>query len=93
MLSLFDGMSCGRLALKKSGIKVDKYLASEIKSFAINHTLERYPDTISIGDVTKVYYDRKTKTYNIWAIYYLIIPKFGLTFSISVLPPFLAILG
>lgn len=62
VLSLFDGMSCGRLALKKSGIKVDKYLASEIKSFAINHTLERYPDTISIGDVTKVYYDRKTKT-------------------------------
>lgn len=62
VLSLFDGMSCGRLALEKSGIKIDKYLASEIKDFAINHTLERYPDTISIGDVTKIYYDKNTKT-------------------------------
>ena len=62
VLSLFDGMSCGRLALEKSGIKVDKYLASEIKPFAINHTKVRYPATISIGDVTKVHYDKATKT-------------------------------
>ena len=62
VLSLFDGMSCGRLALEKANIKIAKYLASEIKPFAINHTLQRYPNTISIGDVTKVYYDNKTKT-------------------------------
>lgn len=62
VLSLFDGMSCGRLALEKAGIKVDKYIASEIKPFAIEHTMKRYPDTISIGDVTRVHYDKATKT-------------------------------
>ena len=54
ILSLFDGMSCGRLALERSGIKVDKYYASEIKPHAIQVTKENYPDTIHIGDVTKV---------------------------------------
>lgn len=62
VLSLFDGMSCGHLALDKAGIKINKYIASEIKQFAIDHTMARYPNTISIGDVTRVHYDKNTKT-------------------------------
>jgi DNA-cytosine methyltransferase len=53
VLSLFDGMSCGQIALEKAGIKVDNYYASEIKPFAIKCTLNNYPNTIQLGDVTK----------------------------------------
>lgn len=53
VLSLFDGMSCGQIALEKAGIKVEKYFASEIDKHAINVTLSNYPDTIQLGDVTK----------------------------------------
>ena len=56
VLSLFDGMSCGRLALEKNGFKIDKYYASEIKPHAIKVTQKNFPDTIQIGDVTKVSY-------------------------------------
>lgn len=62
VLSLFDGMSCGRLALEASGVKVAKYMASEIKKFAIEHTQKHFPNTIQIGDVTKVYYNKWNKT-------------------------------
>ena len=62
VLSLFDGMSCGRLALESAQIKVDKYIASEIKTFAIAHTQKHFPSTIQIGDVTKVYYNKWNKT-------------------------------
>lgn len=54
VLSLFDGISCGRIALERAGIKVDKYFASEIKDIAIQVTQHNYPDTIQIGDVTKI---------------------------------------
>ena len=54
MLSLFDGISCGHIALERSGIPVKAYYASEIKNIAIKCTMEHYPDTIQIGDVTKV---------------------------------------
>lgn len=54
VLSLFDGISCGRVALERAGIKVDKYFASEIKPIAIQVTQANYPDTIQIGDITKV---------------------------------------
>lgn len=54
VLSLFDGISCGRIALEKAGITVDKYFASEIKDIAIKVTQSNYPDTIQIGDITKV---------------------------------------
>lgn len=57
VLSLFDGMSCGQTALERQGIKVDNYYASEVKSTAINFTKEKYPNTIHIGDVTKVGYE------------------------------------
>ena len=54
VLSLFDGISCGQVALERAGIKVDRYYASEIKPIAIQVTQFNYPDTIQIGDVTKV---------------------------------------
>lgn len=54
VLSLFDGISCGQIALGKAGIKVDKYFASEIDKHAIEVTEYNYPETIQLGDVTKV---------------------------------------
>ena len=57
VLSLFDGMSCGQLALERAGIKVDNYYASEIKKHAIKVTMTNYPNTIQLGDVTKIKYE------------------------------------
>jgi len=54
VLSLFDGMSCGQIALERAGIKVNKYYASEIKPHAIEVTQNNYPNTIQVGDVTKI---------------------------------------
>lgn len=54
VLSLFDGMSCGQIALNRLGIKVSKYYASEIDNPAIKVTQHNYPDTIQVGDVTKL---------------------------------------
>lgn len=54
VLSLFDGMSCGRIALEKSDIHIDKYFASEINKDAIKVTQSNYPDTIQLGDVLNV---------------------------------------
>ena len=56
VLSLFDGISCGRLALERAGITVEKYYASEIDKYAIQVTQKNYPDTIQVGDVTKLNY-------------------------------------
>ena len=60
VLSLFDGMSCGQIAFDKLGIKFDgvnnKYFASEIKKSAIKVTKDNFPNTIHIGDVSKVSY-------------------------------------
>jgi DNA-cytosine methyltransferase len=53
VLSLFDGMSCGQIALNQLGIKADKYYASEIDKWAIQVTQKNYPDTIQLGDITK----------------------------------------
>src|SRR5574344_2950107 len=53
VLSLFDGISCGQLALQKAGIRVDKYFASEIDKYAIKVTQENFPDTVQLGDVTQ----------------------------------------
>ena len=52
ILSLFDGISCGRLALERAGIKVDKYFASEIDRYAIQVAKKNFPDTVHIGSVT-----------------------------------------
>lgn len=56
VLSLCDGMSCGQLALQRLEMPVEAYYASEIKDIAIKVTLDNFPDTIEIGDVTKVSY-------------------------------------
>lgn len=53
VLSLFDGISCGQVALERAGIKVDTYYASEIESNPIKVTMKNYPNTIQLGDVTK----------------------------------------
>lgn len=57
VVSLCDGMSCGRIALERAGFEVGKYYASEIKEKAIRVTKYNYPDTIHIGDVNKVRYN------------------------------------
>ena len=54
VLSLFDGMSCGQIALNRLGIKVDKYYASEIDKYAIEVTQKNFPDTIQVGDVCEL---------------------------------------
>ena len=55
VLSLFDGMSCGHIALDRLGIKVDKYYSAEIDKYAMKVTDRNYPDTIQLGDVNKIY--------------------------------------
>ena len=54
VLSLFDGMSCGMIALDRLGIKVDNYYASEIDKYAIQVSQANYPDIIQVGDITKL---------------------------------------
>ena len=54
VLSLFDGMSCGQIALNRAGITYDNYYASEIDKHAIKVTQHNYPNTIQLGDVTKI---------------------------------------
>lgn len=53
VLSLFDGMSCGQIALKELGITPEVYYASEIDRFAIAQTQLNFPNTVQLGDVTK----------------------------------------
>lgn len=53
ILSLFDGMSCGRIALERANIKVDKYYASELDKYAIKVSQSNYPDIEHLGDVTR----------------------------------------
>lgn len=53
VLSLFDGMSCGQIALKQLGIIPEYYYASEIDKHAIKQTQLNFPNTIQLGDVTK----------------------------------------
>lgn len=54
ILSLCDGMSNGQIALERANIKVNNYYASEIADYSIKTTLKNYPDTIQIGDMTKL---------------------------------------
>lgn len=55
VLSLFDGISCGQLALERAGIDVDTYYASEIDQHAISVTQHHYPNTIQLGSITDVF--------------------------------------
>jgi len=54
VVSLFDGISCGQVALNRAGIKVKKYYASEIDNSCIKITQNNFPNTIQLGDVKKV---------------------------------------
>ena len=54
VLSLFDGMSCGQIALNKAGVKYDTYFASEIDKYAIKVAQKNYPNTEQLGDVREI---------------------------------------
>ena len=54
VLSLFDGISCGRIALERAGIQFKEYYASEIDKYAIQVSETNYPDIIRLGDITKL---------------------------------------
>ena len=56
VLSLFDGISCGRIALERAKVKVNHYFASEIKQIAIKCSSVNYPDIVQIGDVRNIHY-------------------------------------
>lgn len=56
VLSLFDGISCGRVALDRAGAPVEKYTAYEIEENAIKVSLDNYPDIEQKGDVFKATY-------------------------------------
>ncbi len=56
VLSLFDGMSCGQIALDRLGIQVDNYFASEVDKYAIQVTKTNFKNTVHVGDVTKINY-------------------------------------
>ena len=51
ILSLFDGMSCGMIALERAGIDVDNYFASEIDKYAIKVSESNYPNIKRLGDI------------------------------------------
>lgn len=51
VLSLFDGISCGQVALERAGLLIDKYYSSEIDKYAIQITTKNYPNTIQLGDI------------------------------------------
>lgn len=57
VLSLFDGMSCGQIALRELGYPIEKYYASEVDKFAIAQTQLNFPDTIQLGDVRNLEVD------------------------------------
>jgi DNA-cytosine methyltransferase len=54
VLSLFDGISCGQLALNRANVKYDKYFASEIDKHAIKVTQHNFPNTIQLGDIKEL---------------------------------------
>lgn len=54
VLSLFDGISCGMVALERAGIKVKEYYASEIENTAIKISQKNYPNIIQLGDIQNI---------------------------------------
>ena len=54
VLSLFDGISCGRIALERAGIEIESYYASEVDKYAISVAQKNYPDTIQLGDINNI---------------------------------------
>jgi DNA-cytosine methyltransferase len=62
VLSLFDGMSCGQLALQRAGIQVENYFAAEIDKYAIKVTQANFPETVQLGDVKEVWVSNDLST-------------------------------
>jgi len=58
VLSLFDGVSCARVALERAGIPVEAYYASEIDKYAIQVSQKNYPESIHVGSVTDIYVEK-----------------------------------
>ena len=58
VLSLFDGISCARVALERAGIPVEKYYASEVDKYAIQIAQKNYPDTVQLGSVADLYVEK-----------------------------------
>jgi DNA-cytosine methyltransferase len=54
VISCFDGLSGGQLAMGRAGLSVNNYYASEIDKYAMQVTRENFPDTLQLGDVTRV---------------------------------------
>ena len=54
VLSMYDGMSCGHIALDKLGAQVNRYYATEIDKYATQTTMHNYPKTIQLGDAFQV---------------------------------------
>lgn len=54
VLSLFDGISCGQIALERQGFEIENYFASEIDKYAMQITMANYPNTKQLGDVKNV---------------------------------------
>ena len=65
VLSLFDGMSGGQLALKRAGIQVDVYYAAEVDKYAIKVTQANFPETVQLGDITALSGDKLPKNIDI----------------------------
>lgn len=58
VVSLFDGISCGRVALERIGLSVAEYLASEIDKYSISITQRNFPNTIQLGDVNNIDFEQ-----------------------------------
>ena len=54
ILSLFDGIGCSRIALERSGIKIDKYFSSEVDKSCLDLTRQRFPENIELGDIKNI---------------------------------------
>ena len=54
VLSLFDGISCGQVALQRAGVSVTQYFVSEIDKHAISITTKNFPNTIHLGDIKNI---------------------------------------
>ena len=65
VLSLFDGISCARMALNAIGANVTIYIASEIDKYAIANTMHNFPDTIQVGDVTNINVSELVEKYGV----------------------------
>ena len=61
VLSLFDGISCGRVALERSGLFVEKYFSCEIDKYALEISKKNFPEIIQLGDVLELDVDSLPK--------------------------------